>query len=119
MGLRKCKECGNEVSTEAASCPKCGAVTKKKTGLLGYIGAAFLILIGGIHLTQATPTYSILGRGNLSRTHICDVAEPGRRDSYGRVGRLQQLEQTQLHAQQDVATTAVPYRQLVGGNHKI
>jgi hypothetical protein len=45
MALKKCKECGNEVSTKAASCPKCGAIIKKKTGCLGYIGAAFLIFI--------------------------------------------------------------------------
>jgi hypothetical protein len=45
MALMKCKECGNEVSTKATSCPKCGAVIKKKTGCLGYIGAAFLIII--------------------------------------------------------------------------
>lgn len=45
MALKKCKECGNEVSTKAESCPKCGAVLKKKTGCLGYIGAGFLILI--------------------------------------------------------------------------
>jgi len=45
MALKKCKECGNEVSTEAQSCPKCGAVLKKKTGCLGYIGAGFLILV--------------------------------------------------------------------------
>lgn len=45
MALKKCKECGNEVSTNAISCPNCGAVLKKKTGCLGYIGAAFLIFI--------------------------------------------------------------------------
>ena len=45
MAMKKCKECGNEVSTKAESCPKCGAVLKKKTGCLGYIGAGFLILI--------------------------------------------------------------------------
>ncbi len=45
MALKKCKECGNEVSTKATSCPKCGAVIKKKTGCLGYIGVAFLIFI--------------------------------------------------------------------------
>lgn len=45
MALKKCKECGNEVSTKAASCPKCGAVLKKKIGYLRYIGAAFLIFI--------------------------------------------------------------------------
>lgn len=43
MSLQKCKECGNDVSTKAASCPKCGAVIKKKTGCLGYIGAVLLI----------------------------------------------------------------------------
>jgi len=45
MALKKCGECGNDVSTKAASCPKCGAVLKKKTGCLGYIGAALLIFI--------------------------------------------------------------------------
>ena len=45
MALKKCKECGNDVSTEAASCPKCGAVIKKKTGFWRYIVGAFLIFI--------------------------------------------------------------------------
>jgi len=45
MAPKKCKECGNEVSTKAESCPKCGAVLKKKTGCLGYIGAGLLIII--------------------------------------------------------------------------
>jgi hypothetical protein len=45
MALKKCTECGNDVSTKAASCPKCGAVIKNKTGCLGYIGAALLIFI--------------------------------------------------------------------------
>uniref|UniRef100_A0A6M3J1D6 Uncharacterized protein n=1 Tax=viral metagenome TaxID=1070528 RepID=A0A6M3J1D6_9ZZZZ len=44
MAMKNCKECGNEVSTKAVSCPKCGAVLKKKTGCLGYIGAGILIL---------------------------------------------------------------------------
>jgi hypothetical protein len=45
MALKKCKECGNDVSTEAAACPKCGAVTKKKSGFLRFIGGAVLIFI--------------------------------------------------------------------------
>lgn len=44
MAMKKCKECASEVSTKAESCPKCGAVLKKKTGCLGYIGAGILIL---------------------------------------------------------------------------
>ena len=43
MALKKCKECGNEVSTEAESCPKCGAVLKKKIGCLGFAGVVILI----------------------------------------------------------------------------
>lgn len=45
MALKKCKECGKDVSTKAASCPNCGTVIKKKTGCLGYIGAVVLVLI--------------------------------------------------------------------------
>ena len=45
MALKKCKECGNDVSTEADSCPKCGAVLKKKTGFFRFVGGAFLIFI--------------------------------------------------------------------------
>lgn len=44
MALKTCKECGHDVSTKAASCPKCGAVLRKKTGCLGFIGAGCLIL---------------------------------------------------------------------------
>lgn len=60
MALKKCKECGNDVSTEAASCPKCGALIKKQIGCLGYIGLAFLVLIVigliGSLMNDGTPT---------------------------------------------------------------
>lgn len=44
MAMKKCKECENEVSTTAVACPKCGAVLKKKTGCLGYLGIGILVL---------------------------------------------------------------------------
>lgn len=37
-----CKQCGNEVSTKAKSCPKCGAALKKPGGCLRVLG----IIIG-------------------------------------------------------------------------
>lgn len=44
MALIKCKDCGNEVSSKAESCPKCGAKVKKKgIGLFGWIGILFLV----------------------------------------------------------------------------
>lgn len=47
MALIKCRECGNEVSTTASNCPKCGAKVKKPTSLvtklvLGLIGLGVL-----------------------------------------------------------------------------
>lgn len=47
MTLIACKECGNEVSTQASACPKCGAkVPRIKWWLwipLGLLAALFLI----------------------------------------------------------------------------
>lgn len=42
MTLTKCKECGNDVSSSAATCPKCGAKVPKKMaiGLLVISGFA-------------------------------------------------------------------------------
>ena len=48
MALKKCKECGCDVSTKAEVCPSCGVVLKKKKGCLGYIGSGilFIFIIG-------------------------------------------------------------------------
>ncbi len=45
MALKKCKECGNDVSTQATTCPKCGAVLKKKSGCFSVIILLFLGLV--------------------------------------------------------------------------
>ena len=61
MSLVKCRECGNEISNDAKTCPKCGARTRKATGLANIIGGVIFSLIllwyffgGGIeqHATQ-------------------------------------------------------------------
>ncbi len=48
MGLQKCKECGNQVSDKAETCPACGSPVKKPLSagkvILGLI--AFFILVG-------------------------------------------------------------------------
>ena len=51
MAMTKCKECGADVSTQAESCPKCGAPIspkkpvkeKKKTSFLTWL---IVIIIG-------------------------------------------------------------------------
>lgn len=43
MALIKCKECGNDVSNTAATCPKCGAKVPKKTGMGTWIISGLVI----------------------------------------------------------------------------
>lgn len=50
MALRKCKECGKDVSSKASACPNCGAPVKKAPtqygcgGCLGILLICFLLL---------------------------------------------------------------------------
>ena len=43
MALKKCKECGHDVSTKADACPNCGAVKKTTSGCTGCIAILFMI----------------------------------------------------------------------------
>ena len=45
MALKKCKECGKEVSTKADSCPNCGAKVKQHIGCLQSMFYIFLALL--------------------------------------------------------------------------
>lgn len=53
MALIKCHECGTEVSTEAKTCPKCGAKVKKPSSgagtmlIIGLVAAIFLVAMAG------------------------------------------------------------------------
>lgn len=46
MSVEACRECGGKVSSEAASCPHCGAVLKQ--GVAGVIKKVLLWGLGGI-----------------------------------------------------------------------
>jgi RNA polymerase subunit RPABC4/transcription elongation factor Spt4 len=46
MALKKCKECGAEISTKANACPFCGAPIKSRTKI-GFVGALILIIAIG------------------------------------------------------------------------
>lgn len=55
MALKKCKECGHDISTEAAKCPNCGAPKKvaiKNSGC-GCIIAIILALGCGLGILSA------------------------------------------------------------------
>ena len=50
MALKPCKECGNQISDKAESCPQCGAKQPKKMGIFAWIAIIFvgLLVIGAI-----------------------------------------------------------------------
>lgn len=48
MALIKCKECGNNVSTKADACPKCGAKLKSSPGAISGCIVGLFKLIGGL-----------------------------------------------------------------------
>jgi hypothetical protein len=46
MAMKKCKECGEEISSSAKVCPKCGKKQKSKLGLIFIILIVLTIIIG-------------------------------------------------------------------------
>jgi len=63
MALIKCRECGKDVSTEAAACPNCGApvvqvakatVAKKANKHSNIIGTFFLAIVAAVAIAQCT-----------------------------------------------------------------
>ena len=62
MALIKCRECGNDVSTAAKACQKCGAKPKRKTGTTGWlflaIGGAFVYWMLSGASSPSKPTVS-------------------------------------------------------------
>jgi hypothetical protein len=82
MALKKCKECGEEISTEAGKCPKCGAPqTKRSTiGCLAAIIIIILIAIIGNNLPSSNPTATKTSE-NISTPKAADT--PSSPWSYG------------------------------------
>lgn len=90
MALIKCKECGNDVSTKADSCPKCGAKLKVASGCFvglfkligGLVGAGvgLLIAISFLSNSETTDPLKELEKGCLAQSEAYpDVSE---RNSY-------------------------------------
>ena len=67
MALKKCKECGEPVSTKAKQCPKCGASAPKKTSIFTWVVLMFFLYVSYI-IFQSPSTPS----GSKSGSSIAD-----------------------------------------------
>lgn len=77
MALIKCHECGNQVSTEAAACPACGAKPKTPMSLIIKFGGGFLLFVAVIIAVTAPSTSS---KPATDAVEASNAAEKGRKD---------------------------------------
>ncbi|MGO3346051.1 MAG: zinc ribbon domain-containing protein [Marinomonas sp.] len=54
MALVKCKECNEEISSKAETCPKCGAKPPKKTSLFTWLVLVIIVFV--IYSVSQSPT---------------------------------------------------------------
>jgi RNA polymerase subunit RPABC4/transcription elongation factor Spt4 len=77
MALTKCKECGEQISTKAEACPKCGAKQPKKTSLLTWGVLAFIILVVIVQVTShETPKGSGVNSASSGSSSSVVAEEP-------------------------------------------
>lgn len=78
MALKKCKECGAEISSSAEVCPSCGKRLKKKHPILGGFLLVFgimIILASTAGNVQTTPTNSTDTNVIISRENYDKIEE--------------------------------------------
>jgi hypothetical protein len=82
MALTKCKECGNEVSKSAKTCPKCGAKLKNSVfakvlyGLLGFFVFAMLLDTVTTYFASKSSDFNSTSKAKTERKTIsyCQAA---------------------------------------------
>ncbi|TLM63963.1 MAG: zinc ribbon domain-containing protein [Deltaproteobacteria bacterium] len=78
MALTKCKECGEQISTKADACPKCGIKLQKRTSKFTWI--ILILIIFGVYAANTSPTpsssSSSANSGGGSKTKPAAVKAP-------------------------------------------
>lgn len=69
MSLLPCKECGQEISSDAKTCPHCGKKQKKDTGW--YAIAILLFLVALSSIGQSNPPFSEVVGGEFVFIIFC------------------------------------------------
>ena len=57
MGMTNCRECKNEISTTAKSCPKCGATVPQASLLPWLLGIPVVLFLVVLVTAASTPAY--------------------------------------------------------------
>lgn len=70
MALVKCKECGEQVSTSAQSCPKCGAKAPKKTSFFTWLVLIFIVIV--VFTATHTPSTTASSSSPSSSTKLTE-----------------------------------------------
>jgi len=73
MAMTMCKECSNEISTTANSCPKCGAVVPKPKIWPWIIGVPFAVLVLMAIYGSTIPEYQSRAR---DVREVCEKIAP-------------------------------------------
>jgi hypothetical protein len=80
MALVKCKECGEQVSTSAKSCPKCGAKPPKQTSAVTWAVLLFMIFVAYVAF-QSPMTTSPSGNDSPSASRAAPMKPSWRTSS--------------------------------------
>ena len=74
MALISCSECGNQISTRAGACPKCGNPSVEKTHQKKPFVGRFFVMLAGVFATlwciAAILQYSLPGDGSLDSSRL-------------------------------------------------
>ncbi len=76
MALKKCKECGNEVSTKAEACPSCGAPVKAKE--MGCF-SSLLVIIVVLFIIASLNTGNVENENTTIKKPAKKIAPPARK----------------------------------------
>jgi RNA polymerase subunit RPABC4/transcription elongation factor Spt4 len=68
MALVKCKECGEQISTKAKNCPKCGAAAPKKTSMFTWFVLVSIIAV--IYVSTQSTTSNNTSTSPVSKSSI-------------------------------------------------
>lgn len=68
MALIKCKECGEQISSKAKSCPKCGVTLPRKTSILTWLVLLVMIYAAYVINNRSTPHSATASSSSVSST---------------------------------------------------